>query len=585
MSMSSTCIEHTSEEIRFYCKECNVFVCDDCVSGQGKHIKCNKIKLSEYGAKNKQILIENVEEITNKNLPRLKETLELAAKVKESFNKSADENITEIRSKTQVIETILHELQEETIRQIDESRRQANMKFDDFLDRHQNRYNKLVQITEKVQQQKSDIQSSDVVKFDSEMKKMLHVEHGSESIPKLEPPCFEINEQYLTKAFYQDFFLCKNIKDEVKTESCTYKKGLEEPNSSLDYIEPVSSTKETNSVINMNEQGTDTNYDENSSDIYVSNSAHKGETKLRCSVVHNKDLNYKVIKSFKCENAVTLIVPKTNVYEAWIIGVGISEVNLKQTPQSTTLLARIDGEPFTAGKSQKHGLLIGLKNKKTIKLLQASTGTLRRTADVCKLVPHINAHAQHLSAICTVSTPADKEKDIAVLLRDYQVTGSKEKGAVIRWYSGKKLKTNDLNISNDVEIENPVYIEEFTNGNICITCAPDDKSSWIQLLDKQGNHKMRYPTKDEKSVGENVVYSFIGAGFLRDGRITILDRVSFRQHLLDANGKLIKIDQYQNQPSSFAVDLYDNIWIGFDDGTIQVLEYKDGWYEDIEIND
>ncbi|XP_052063356.1 uncharacterized protein LOC127703018 [Mytilus californianus] len=370
-----------------------------------------------------------------------------------------------------------------------------------------------------------------------------------------------------------------------KTESCTHKKDKEEPNSFADIIEPVSSAKETNSGLNMNEQVTDTNYDENSSDIYVSNSANKADRKLRALAVHNKDLNYKMIKSFKCENTVTLIVPKTNVYEAWVIGVDISEVNLKQSvPQFTTLLPRIDGEPFTAGKSQKHGLVIGLKNRRTIKLLQAVTGTLRRTSNVCKLVPHINAHAQHLSAICTVSMQ-EKDKDIAVLLRDYQLTGSKEKGAVIRWYSGKKLKTNDLKICNNVEIENPVYMDECMNGNICITRAPDEKSSWIQLIDKHGNHKIRYPPKDEKSLDKNVVYSFIGAGFLRDGRITILDRVSFRQHLLDDNGKLITIDHYQNQPSSFAVDIYDNIWIGFDDGTVQVMEYKDGWYEDIEIND
>ncbi|CAC5385671.1 unnamed protein product [Mytilus coruscus] len=571
MSTSSTCIEHTSEEIRFYCEECNVFVCDDCVSGQGKHIKCNKIKLSEYGAKNKQILIENVEEITNKNLPRLNETLEHATKVKGSFNKSVDENITEIRTKTQVIKAIFEELQEETIRQIDELRRQANMKFDEFLNHHHNRYSKLVQITGKVQQQKSDIQPSDVVKFDSEMRKMLHTEHDSEIIPKLEPPCFEIDEQI------------KRMKR--KQNLVEHKKDKEEPNSSADYKEPVSSAKETNSGLNMNEQLTDTNYDENSSDIYVSNLANKGDRKLRALAVHNKDLNYKMIKSFKCENTVTLIVPKTNVYEAWIIGVDISEVKLMQSvPQFTTLLPRIDGEPFTAGKSQKHGLLIGLKNRKTIKLLQAVTGTLRRTSDVCKLVPHINAHAQHLSAICTVSMQ-EKDKDIAVLLMDYQLTGTKEKGAVIRWYSGKKLKTNDLNICNNVEIENPVYMDECMNGNICITCAPDDKSSWIQLIDKHGNHKIRYPPKDEKFLEKNVVYSFIGAGFLRDGRITILDRVRFRQHLLDDNGKLIKIDHYQNQPSSFAVDIYDNIWIGFDDGTVQLMEYKDGWYEDIEIND
>lgn len=580
MSTPQTCFQHSSEEIRFFCEECHVFVCDDCVSGQGKHIRCTKIKLREYGNKNKNCLIGSVEEITSKKLPHIKRTLELAKNVKGSFNKSMDENIADVRSKTQIIKAILDELQKENIRALEESRLKGNMKFDEFINYHQKRYSELAHITEEIQQQKSDILPSDVVKYDFDLKKNLNIEHDLETIPKLEPSCFEIAQQYLEKEFYQDIFLCKHIQEDEKTESCAHGMEKEERSSSPYYLEPVSHAREANSDFTVNEKITTKNHEENSSDIYVSKSTVTG-----ASTICNKELSYTIIKKFECKKSITFIVPKTNVYEAWVIGMDISEINLKQQePKFTTLLPHIDGEPITAGKSKKHGLLIGLRNRKSIKLLQEMTGTQRRTSVMNKLVSHIPAHPQNLSAICTVSTQ-EKNKDIALLLRDYQLQGSKEKGVVIQWFSDKKLKTNELNISNNIEIENPVYMDEYTNGNICITCAPDDKSSWIQLLDKQGNHKMRYPPKDEKSFEDNIVYSFIGAGFLRDGRITILDRVCFRQHLLDDNGQLIKIDQYQNQPSSFAVDIHDNIWIGFDDGTVQVMEYKDadGWYEDVQI--
>lgn len=96
----------------------------------------------------------------------------------------------------------------------------------------------------------------------------------------------------------------------------------------------------------------------------MSKSVDEGDRKLGVTVVHNKDLNYKMIKMGKCENTGIFIVPKTNIYEAWVIGVDVNEVNLNDSkPIVTTLLSRIDGEPFTAGHSQKHGLLIGRKKK------------------------------------------------------------------------------------------------------------------------------------------------------------------------------------------------------------------------------
>lgn len=95
MSSSRTCAEHTLQEIRFHCDACNVFVCDDCVSGEGKHTTCKKSKLNDH--KNKQVLIESVAKITKKDIPRLTETMEVVTTVKGSFNESVDETITKIK--------------------------------------------------------------------------------------------------------------------------------------------------------------------------------------------------------------------------------------------------------------------------------------------------------------------------------------------------------------------------------------------------------------------------------------------------------------------------------------------------------
>lgn len=379
MSSSRTCAEHTLQEIRFHCDACNVFVCDDCVSGEGKHTTCKKSKLNDH--KNKQVLIESVAKITKKDIPRLTETMEVVTTVKGSFNESVDETITKIRTKTQKLKTIFHELQEEAIRQIDQSRDQANVKFDECYNSHRFRCSNLQQITTKVQQQNSNIQPSDVVKLNSELQKMANNENNSENIPNIEPPSFEIEEKYLTKEFYQDIFQCKNTKAVNKTSSRTKKEEKKERTPSSNDKELVAFAKETNPDRNKNKQKTDVNYDDNSSDIYVSKSVDEGDRKLGVTVVHNKDLNYKMIKMGKCENTGIFIVPKTNIYEAWVIGVDVNEVNLNDSkPIVTTLLSRIDGEPFTAGHSQKHGLLIGRqKNRKTIKLLKTVAGTLRKT--------------------------------------------------------------------------------------------------------------------------------------------------------------------------------------------------------------
>lgn len=45
----------------------------------------------------------------------------------------------------------------------------------------------------------------------------------------------------------------------------------------------------------------------------MSQSSDKGNRKLGVTVVHNKNLNYNLIKIVKCEKTGILIVPKTNI--------------------------------------------------------------------------------------------------------------------------------------------------------------------------------------------------------------------------------------------------------------------------------
>lgn len=72
----SMCDKHVQEEVRFYCRNCNTTLRDDCIPGQHKYH--DFIKLKEFGTQKRSSLL------TNLRAAKESKTLETrAAKIKD----------------------------------------------------------------------------------------------------------------------------------------------------------------------------------------------------------------------------------------------------------------------------------------------------------------------------------------------------------------------------------------------------------------------------------------------------------------------------------------------------------------------
>lgn len=534
ISTNLACSEHKSEEVRFYCNDCNAMICDDCVVGG--HSSHKKTKLKEYC----DAVILSVTE-ANKRVPKIRKDIELAVNAKNIFNESIDRDIVEIRQKRELIRQVLNELHDDLIKNLEDARKAGNEKFDQFTRSLTRRCDSFKHIMEVIQSKGPNITQTEISICKSEFEQVMNSYPFSENVPNIEPPRYRFTEDYISK---------ENLKH-VMGQLCL------EDNQSSDINPKLKVTENVHEV----EKGSDF------CEEYTP--SNKIETAK----------NYIIMTSFRYPKKVTHIVPSQSCKYAWLIGKEISEINFNTDTPKITPVTELYGTPITAARSHKYGLLIGLFGKKYIKQLQVSSGTFRK--HMYKLVSHLNIQLDSVLAMCTSSPP----RDVTLCIKCNRRTGSNSENFFeIHWYSDLKQKVAVVSISsNDVEIDTPIHICEDINGDLCITCSPVGSVSWVVLLDKNGNQKMRYPPKESKDANKTMLYSFLGSGFLRDGTITVLDRVKFCQHLIDRTGRVLQIDSYDSEPRCLAVDNYDNIWVGFEDGTIQIMNYNNR-YETVNTN-
>jgi hypothetical protein len=103
-------------------------------------------------------------------------------------------------------------------------------------------------------------------------------------------------------------------------------------------------------------------------------------------------------------------------------------------------------------------------------------------------------------------------------------------------------------------------------------CRPENTTSWVVVIDKDGNKILCFTDHEIKGKA-NGVY-FVGAGFLEDNTITISDSANCEQIRITQDGQCIQRDKYDIQPVCCSVDCSYNVWIGFKDGTVKVINYK-----------
>ncbi|XP_052063354.1 uncharacterized protein LOC127703017 [Mytilus californianus] len=595
----TTCKKHETEEVRFFCEECKELICDDCVVGD--HSICIKTKISEYGQRQKRALQETTETASEIEVPKINRILEQVKNAKQSFNSSVDKEIASVCSKTENIIKIFNEIKVELIKSFEDACKTANDTFDKITQEHTQRKDNIQETVDEIEQKGSNLSTTDIAIYDSKLNELLNDNQFVETSLKIEIPkhCFhkeyEIKENLrhiLGILDYGEYDLPSPI--ETLSNTDVYKLPSKRENDKEDLTIENSSRK---------------NIEIQRSDSFQTTSSNVADGKVIYSEEKGSDFyglipkrkKFEVIISFKHKQKVFHIIPKKECRNAWLIGSGISDLNLNtESPTCALRISSLDGNVLTACRSNAHGLLIGMENKKTLRNLQVSSSIFSKAKNY-KLISYIYVDSNNLAKVSTASrmddpnnvaaicTSSIKGSDIVICLRDDPMSESKffsptcEK-FVIEWYSTEKQKTKDIVISSDdIEIRNPIHIcENRIDGDICITCSPKNLSSWILLLDKNGKYKMRYPSKNQTANKETETNSFIVSGFLNDGTITILDRTKRCQHLIDRGGKNLQIDLYHDQPICLAVDMYDNLWVGFDNEHIRVINYNDRYETYIE---
>ncbi|XP_063440297.1 uncharacterized protein LOC134721322 isoform X1 [Mytilus trossulus] len=196
------CVYHKSEYIRFYCEECRVFICDDCISGKGKHRRCFKTKLSDYGNRSRRLLRERTKRAEDK-LSKLSSELDLTMQVQKRFNEAVDESINSVVFRREIIRQKFDDLQKQLISKLDGLRNQANAQYEEFIKLHTNKYCKMQEITETIRTTETDMTEENMMIYTSKLNKYID---SSEVVPKLEPPSYVTDDKYFSLKYLQQLF-------------------------------------------------------------------------------------------------------------------------------------------------------------------------------------------------------------------------------------------------------------------------------------------------------------------------------------------------------------------------------------------
>ncbi|XP_052093678.1 uncharacterized protein LOC127729809 [Mytilus californianus] len=540
-----TCPEHPSEIARFFCEDDNKMICDDCIIGG--HCGHKKIKLKDYLSKKRQHLLQNEKEIRDHNLPNIKNALEKALRSKTDFNNSVNKQLERVKLRGEMVKKVFDELQDELIQNFESARNAANEEFDKFSSRQQLRINLIEETMRIVDSRSADMLDAEVVSYHEKLSSSLTDDPYYDVAPSIQPPIYQCQDDSVQKGKLQTIL--------GHMESGTYAEVAE-----VDILRMPNANQERNAETQK----------------------ETGRYSCPISIIVEDKRDFLAVKTFKSTSKVTHIVPKQSL-QAWLIHSNIEEVDCTTGMVKTKIIKTIEEQTQCAARNNANELIIGMWNKKSLKQLKygGSFGfnffsrnksyTLGNYVNTAPLLAVCLCTCRSTSVngditVCLVEKPASDEYPV--------------KNLIIRRYANDKTQpVSDLVLSEDrIDIEAPVYISENTKGDLCIVSCPEGKASWITITDETGIMKFRYPEADLK-VANRIDYDFIGAGFLSDGTVTVLDKVGFRQHLVDKEGVLRQIDTHESQPACLAIAPNDHVWIGFDDGHVKIFTYRNEYSE------
>lgn len=547
----SACEQHETEEVRFYCEDCKVMICDDCIVGGHRNHK--SVKLKEFGVKCRESFTKVTTEAEDTKIPKLQQYINQAKDRQNNFSSSINKEIERIKSKRGLLNTILDELQQELIEILQKEHDESKQQYDRFINNQELKEKKIKETVQHIKLKGKDISDTEVAKYNVRLNDLLVHDPYSDTVPNLVPPRYLFNEEFVRKEKLQHFI--------GYIESDTYATVGSE------HI-PETPLKVDSENIGDNDAKTERGC-----------STDTLPTHLYTDLISNRKLTFQTIVSFNTDNNISFIVPKEDEgLNAWIIEKHVTEVECSGTKVNPKLIIKhMDQQIVSACTNKDNELLLGFPNKAHLKQLQMTTNKLTRNKSY-RLVSSFNITFGKSNLACVCRSRVCVEEHI-VCIHDESIP----ENYILRWYSNGKPTERELSLpSSKIHVNSPVQICENLVGNICIVCRPENTTSWVVVVDKDGNQILRFTDHEIKGKA-NGVY-FVGAGFLNDNTITISDGANCEQILITQDGQCIQRDKYEVTPVCCSVDCAYNVWVGFKDGTVKVINYRqDHEYSEVKI--
>lgn len=527
----SFCEQHESEEVRFYCKDCKSLICDDCIVGSHKNHTTMKSK--EYGRSRRDQILKYPSVAGNTTIPKIQKIISEASESKSKYSDTIMDETESIKSKRKLIDTILDVLQTELIDTLNKADQETRQVYDIFIKNQEFKVDKIRQLVDEIKSKGNDIPDTEIAKYDVALENLVKIDPYKDTMPSPKPPQYIFAEENVKKEKLQKFIGCIE-----HVESSQY----EELPLDLPPRAPVKPKP------NLHED-------------------YRGYLKPKTLPLADsydemkRKQEFKVLRSFETKNKISHIVPKGQGLEAWVIlEDSVSEVDCTGQEIILTPVKTLDQTPISPCTNKNNELLIGFQNKSSIKQLQVTQKSKRKSYSFNTGI-NISSGKSILVCFCTSTTTDDEQ---IACFKDKAATES----YILRWYLKGKPKKQEIYLTSDIELENPTQICQNPEGEIFILCRPEGKQSWIIILNKSYEKKLKYPSKtSDKDI------DFVGFGLIKN-HVTISDRGNSEQLFIDLNGLVIQRDKHDIPPVCCAVDRSSNVWVGFDDGRVKVINYQ-----------
>lgn len=485
-------------------------ICDDCILSEHKDHRW--VKLRDYGGKHERHLTEDISQASTK-VSEIREVVDKAKQDFQSFKTDMEGHRKSITKRKKDIEDIISLVTRDLLELVDKEEKTSSTLFGNFVTRQNDRVTKLNQIISVLKEK--NLEKDDFVRCSIILNEIVQGDPYTDVPPNFEGIAHVFNEDCNAKTYIQKL------------------------------MGSVISSNNANAVINQ--ETYDSMAELVNTDSYLQQMVYdEGNFEVRHTFHVQLDGPIKYISTYADGHAAILGNER------------LLRVHLENEKTSINLLTTLREVPVAVAVNINKILFVATTThlmqliKTTAFITKQPPYKLNPGIDIDHLKPHCLCMTGPYLTVCgQLQNTALHENQFE--LWDFDTT-SKRRTAIKRsFYFTEDDAIKIISICKD------------RNQRLCLVCQTD-KYSWVQVLNKNLEIIYKYP-KNYKHIDD---YRVVGAGFLSNGNVTVCCRVHQQQHLIDEVGSCRWKRKLNNKPVCCVVDEHDFIWVGCDEGVVDI---------------